>query len=106
MRLNLLFILMVMFLVSFTPSSAQFQKVYTAPFDQEAHDVIKMPDGGYLLAGYTTNTTINDRDVNVIKTDADGNQVWVKTYGGNKVDFANRMLATADGNYFLIGHSQ
>jgi hypothetical protein len=93
-------------LYGFNPMAAQFQKAYVANFDQEAHDVVGMPDGGYLLVGYTTNTTINDRDINVIKTDAGGNQVWTKQFGGAKVDFANRMLPTQDGNYFLIGHSQ
>lgn len=84
-----------------------FQKVFqSSPFDQEAQDVLPMPDGGYLLAGYTTNTTINDCDVYIMKADANGNLLWTKTYGGNKPDFPYHMLATNDGNYFLVGYSQ
>lgn len=84
-----------------------FQKVYyDSPYDQEGQDVLQMPDGGYLIGGYTTNQTLNDMDVLLIKTDAGGNQVWKKTYGGNKPDYPHHMLAAADGNYFLIGHSQ
>lgn len=73
-----------------------FQKVYIEPFDQEAQDVLTMPDGGYLLPGYTTNSTLNDMDAQVIKTDASGNKLWKKTYGGAKPDFINRALATSD----------
>ncbi|MBA3705868.1 MAG: T9SS type A sorting domain-containing protein [Bacteroidetes bacterium] len=84
-----------------------FQKVYqSSPFDQEGQDILQMPDGGYLIAGYTTNSTVNDLDVHVIKTDAFGNTVWTKSYGGNKPDFPYHMIATLDGNYFLIGYSQ
>jgi hypothetical protein len=88
-------------------SQTYFQKIYqSSPFDQEAQDVLPMTDGGYLLAGYTTNSTINDCDVYIIKTDAVGNLLWTKTYGGNKPDFPYHMLATNDSNYFIIGYSQ
>jgi hypothetical protein len=84
-----------------------FQKVYyDSPYDQEGQDVVQMPDGGYLICGYTTNATLNDMDVLVIKTDAAGNQVWKQTYGGSKPDYPHHMLATSDGNYLLVGHSQ
>lgn len=84
-----------------------FQKVFqSSPHDQEAQDVLPMPDGGYLLAGYTTNTTLNDCDVYIMKSDATGNLLWTKTYGGNKPDFPYHMMATNDGNYFLVGYSQ
>ncbi len=88
-------------------SQTYFQKVYqSSPYNQEGQDVLPMTDGGYLIAGYTSNSTINDCDVYVIKTDALGNLVWTKTYGGNKPDFPYHMLATNDGNYFLVGYSQ
>ena len=84
-----------------------FQKVYqSSPHDQEAQDVLPTSDGGYILAGYTTNTTFNDCDVYIMKADANGNLLWTKTYGVNKPDFPYHMLATNDGNYFLVGYSQ
>jgi hypothetical protein len=100
----------IVFVISFPhkcPAQTYFQKIYqSAPYDQEGEDVVPMPDGGYLIAGYTTNSTINDMDGYVIKTDALGNLVWTKTFGGAKPDFINHILPTADGNYFLIGYSQ
>lgn len=102
-----IFTLMTWALPHFSNGQSYFQKVYyDSPYDQEGQDVLQMPDGGYLIAGYTTNQTLNDMDVLVIKTDAAGNQVWKKTYGGSKPDYPHHMLATSDGNYFLVGHSQ
>jgi hypothetical protein len=88
-------------------SQTYFQKVYqSSPFEQEGQDVLPMPDGGYLIAGYTTNSTQYDCNVYIIKTDAAGNLVWTKNYGGIRPDFPYHMIPTADGNYFLIGFSQ
>jgi len=84
-----------------------FQKVfYDSPFDQEGQDVLPTADGGYLIAAYTSNSTFNDQDIEVVKADASGALVWKKTYGGNKPDFPYHMLQAADGNYFIIGYSQ
>lgn len=84
-----------------------FQKVYTtSPYDEEGLDVMPMADGGYLIAGYTTNTLINDIDLQMTKTDAAGNMVWRNTYGGARPDFPYRMLLNSDGTYFVIGYSQ
>jgi hypothetical protein len=87
-------------------SQTYFQKVYSAPYDQEGQDVLPTPDGGYMIAGYTGNSNQSDCDVYIIKADAFGNLVWTKTYGGARPDFPYHMLATADGNYFLIGYSR
>ncbi len=88
-------------------SQTYFQKVYyNAPYEQEGQDVLPTADGGYIMAGYTTNSILHDIDVHILKADAMGNFVWSKTYGGVKPDFINHMLATSDGNYLLVGYSQ
>jgi hypothetical protein len=88
-------------------AQAYFQKVYvSSPYDQEGQDVLPTPDGGYLIAGYTTNSTQYDCDVYIIKTDASGNKIATKNYGGAKPDFPYHMIKTMDGNYFIIGYSQ
>lgn len=100
-----IFTFLLLFLVPII-TSAQFLKVFkSSPYDQEGQDVLPTSDGGYLIAGYTTNSTFNDCDVLLIKSDGAGNEVWRKTFGGNKPDFPYHMLATADGNYFLLGYS-
>jgi hypothetical protein len=90
-------------------STAQtyFQKVYvSSPHDQEGQDVLPTSDGGYMIAGYTTNSTQYDCNVYLIKTDANGNMTSSKNYGGAKPDFPYHMIQTTDGNFFVIGYSQ
>ncbi len=101
-KLFLIFALVLQF-----SGQAQFLKVFkSSPYDQEGQDILPTADGGYLICGYTTNSTINDCDVLLIKSDWFGNELWRKTFGGAKPDFPYHMLATSDGNYFLVGYSQ
>lgn len=108
MNLKYTFVILSLFLFTLiSEAQTYFQKAYkSSPFEQEAQDVLPMADGGYLLAGYTSNAKINDCDVYIMKTDAVGNLLWTKTYGGDKPDFPYHMLAINDSSYFLIGYSQ
>lgn len=102
--------LILSFIIVQTPevlkAQTYFQKTFNMPLDQEGQDVLPTPDGGYLIVGYTNTSILYDCDLMIIKTDALGNQLWTKTYGGSKPDFPYHMLETNDGNYFLVGYSQ
>lgn len=92
---------------SWCSAQTYFQKVYlSSPYDQEGQDVVPCPDGGYLIAGYTTNSVLYDCDIQITKSDAAGNKVWQKTFGGAKPDFAKHMIATSDGNFMIVGYSE
>jgi len=71
------------------------------------NSVIPTTDGGYLLAGYKSNTaSLASRDIYVIKTDAVGDTLWTKVYGGNLDDNANSVIQTADGGYLITGETK
>ena len=65
--------------------------------------VVQTTDGGYAIGGYTSSYIIGNADFLLIKTDADGNLLWNKTYGGTDGDWAYSMIQTADGGYALAG---
>jgi hypothetical protein len=96
-----------MILFSFiTRGQSTFSKVYQTNFDKTSRDVLPTSDGGYLIVGSTNNSTLNDCDVYVMKTNSSGDTISTKIYGGNKPDYMYNMVATTDGNFFAVGYSQ
>ena len=69
-------------------------------------DILPTKDGGYLLTGYTTSHGAGSRDVWLLKTDADGNMQWNRTYGDIDDDEAHHIIATKDGGYLLVGNTK
>jgi putative intracellular protease/amidase len=59
-------------------------------------------DGGALLTGYSDCQDV--MDIHVIKTDAEGNQMWARTLGNKPFyDFGNDILENEDGGYLVAG---
>ncbi|MFT6049493.1 MAG: hypothetical protein ACI9KI_001229, partial [Patiriisocius sp.] len=79
--------------------------------EDEGHDIIATPDGGYLIVGTTNSTdgaisdkTTTDNDIWVIKADSNGSLVWSKTYGSSQNDKGYGIVATNDSNYVVSGY--
>jgi len=86
--------------INITPS-IKFEKTFASGYDYS--DVIIAADGGYLLAGYTISKGAGGFDAYLIKTDANGNLQWDKTFGGSENDYAFAIEIAADGGYLLAG---
>jgi hypothetical protein len=60
-------------------------------------------DGGYIVCGYTDSGGSNFYDVYLVKTDALGDTLWTRVYGGNGFDGAWSVQQTLDGGYIVAG---
>jgi len=85
--------------------------LWTATYDGPIRDEIgesgqQTSDGGYIIAGFTSNWVAGEYDVYLVKTDANGDTVWTKAYGpsgaGNR-DHAQSVQQTTDGGYVIGG---
>ncbi len=67
--------------------------------DNQAYSVIQTSDGGYIIAGHASSYAGM-----LVKTDANGNELWSKIYGsGGSV--ANSVIQTLDGGYIIAGNT-
>jgi len=95
----------IIFLPYFTKAQTTFEKIYPATNNQDGIDAVPAIDGGYIIVGSTETKIANDLDIMIVKTDDNGDTVWIKKYGGTKPEYPNNILKTSDG-YFVIGYTQ
>jgi hypothetical protein len=101
----ILALLSVSLVALFTQSAyaVTFAKTYGGTNNDEASSVQQTSDGGYIVAGYTQSFGAGSWDIFLIKTDANGDVQWAKTYGGTSSDFASSVQQTSDGGYIVAG---
>lgn len=62
-------------------------------------------DGGFLISGSTNDDFSTGYDGYLVKTDASGNVLWTKTYGGPDWDLFYNSCMMPDGGLLLCGES-
>ncbi len=83
--------------------NVSWAKTYGGTDWDVAYSVQQTSDGGYIVAGVTWSFGAGGSDIFLIKTDADGNIIWAKTYGGISDDYAYSVQQTSDGGYIVAG---
>jgi hypothetical protein len=87
----------------------KWAKCYGGTSTDKAYDVNNTADGGNIMCGSTTSTdgditeSKGATDAWVVKTDANGNIVWQKNYGGSGDDWFKSILPLAAGGYMACG---
>jgi hypothetical protein len=61
-----------------------------------------VPDG-YVLAGHTSSMGAGEQDMLLLKTDIDGDLIWVRTYGDTSAERAYALQQTSDGGFIISG---
>ena len=62
-------------------------------------------DGGFIIAGYTFSFGAENSDIYLLKTDADGNELWSKTFGGSGWEYAYSVIQTSDSGFLIAGYT-
>ena len=85
--------------------SVVWQKTYGGESQDSANWVEQTSDGGYILVGSSSSSGTGNRDVYLVKVDAQGEALWQSTYGGESDDYGRCVEQTGDGGYVLAGYT-
>ncbi len=82
---------------------SEFQKNYGGANDEFGKAVLEYTNGDLFVVASTNSLGAGQKDIYLIKTDAKGNTIWSKTFGGSGNDEPNEIIKTTDGNLLIIG---
>jgi hypothetical protein len=80
-------------------------KLYGGASSDGARSVKQIYDNGYIIAGYTSSYGAGQLDAWLLRTDASGDTLWTRTFGGGSNDFAYSVYQTVDSGFVLCGYT-
>jgi hypothetical protein len=81
-------------------------RTYGGSYYNEARGIRQTVDGGYIITGFAGNPLTADYDLYLIKTDAHGDTLWTRRYGGPHEDMGMCVRQTTDSGYIAVGHAE
>lgn len=99
----LLTVLLLSIVVVSSFGQITFEKTFFVNGDNAANDVRQTSDGGYIICGSVNYASMSSGDIILIKTDANGDTLWTRIYGGNGAESGNSVIQTEDGGYIIAG---
>ncbi len=82
-----------------------WRRTFGGKSSDQGNAVRQTVDGGYIVAGSTCSYSGKNSDVYLIKTAADGRELWHKTFGGRFGDYGRSVQQTKDGGYIVAGNT-
>ncbi len=80
-------------------------RTYGGTGDEYGRSVQQTQDGGYIVAGMTNSFGNGHEDAYLIKTNASGDTLWTRTYGGTGSEYGWSVQQTQDGGYIVAGYT-
>ena len=95
------------------PPQIQWQKTFGSIETDQPARILELPGGGFIIGGQSrggpsgnkTSPNYGLSDFWLVRLDAEGNKLWDRSYGGNRLDGLGDLVQTSDGGFILAGSS-
>lgn len=103
---TLLFSISILFSFN-ADSQVTWEKIFSKKSTDVFRSVIEVPSDGYLIAGYTSDSTASDTDAFVVRMRTAGDTIWQKRINGtnSRKDLLYKVINTSDGGFAYCGYS-
>ena len=82
-----------------------WDKTFEGSYNDGGYSVQQTTDAGYIITGNTNYYDISPGNIWLIKTDAYGEKVWDKTFGGLNDENGYSIQQTSDNGYIIAGET-
>ena len=80
-----------------------WSRTFGGPYLEGGNFVMQTADGNYMVSGHTQDFGAQDCDAFLLKLDQYGNNMWIKTYGGDSDDISESVVELLDGSFVIGG---
>jgi hypothetical protein len=70
---------------------------------EKGYAVKELPDGGFIFSGETQSFGAGSYDVYLVRTDANGDTLWTRAYGGASYEFGYGVCLAPEGGFLAVG---
>jgi hypothetical protein len=94
-----------MYLIKLDPAgNTLWEKTYGGNLEEKGTGLWVTKDGGCIMTGHSNSFSASgDFDGYIVKTDANGDTLWTKTYVGTGEETINSVQQTSDDGYIMAG---
>jgi len=78
-------------------------KTYGGTEDDDGYDLLQCNDGGFMITGASCSFAIGFSSVYAIRTDANGDTLWTRTYEKEDFNGAYSVIQTTDNGFLFAG---
>jgi hypothetical protein len=82
---------------------SMWSRTYGGPEEDIGRCVWVCRDGGYIIAGDTDSYGAGLTDLYLIRTNACGDTLWTRAYGGSSTDHGRSVIQTDEGGFLAVG---
>ena len=83
----------------------EWERTYGGDYTEYGRTIQQTVDGGYIIIGQTESFALGYNDAYLIKTDAQGNEMWSQIFGGQGTDHGRQVVSTLDEGYLISGYT-
>ena len=83
----------------------EWERTYGGDYTEYGRTIQQTVDGGYIIIGQIESFALGYNDAYLIKTDAQGNEMWSQIFGGQGTDQGRQVVSTLDEGYLISGYT-
>ena len=82
-----------------------WERAYGGDRACSGQSLLAATEGDVLIAGTIQSEDGDDAEVYLLRLDAEGNELWSRSFGTSRDEYGGRFFAAGDGGYVIVGNS-